>query len=288
MNKIIPATSLLLLCSCSTQNLKTTEITVPSSAASSTSKRMSAVKNKTATVTNLANVAPLRFHTVLQMGAGEPPAELIAVSADAKPVMEEGILPKFVRYLKRGVASWYGPRFHGKKTANGEIFDMYAMTAAHKTLPIPSYAQITNLENRKSVVVRINDRGPYIGNRLLDLSYAAAKKLDMQDGGLGKVEIKAVPSPLAAEYAHIPAKSKPAKEVYLQVASFGSQKKALKFKNKIAAHHLPKPKIRTAKYKTATVYKVQFGPLHSTEKADKLYEQLAEIGITDPQVVTEK
>lgn len=250
-------------------------------------KRMSSIKNKTASVSAFSSLVPLRMHTVLHMGAGEPPAELAAVSMEPKPA-EEGILPKAVRYLKRGIASWYGPRFHGKKTANGEIFDMYAMTAAHKTLPIPSYAQITNLDNRKSVVVRINDRGPYVGDRLLDLSYAAAKKLDIEEGGIGKVEIKAIPAPPSSRLAaRKDGAADDDDEVYLQVASFGSQKKALKFKNRMAAHHLPKPKIRTAKYKAATVYKVQFGPLRSTEKADKLYGQLAEIGITDSQLVTE-
>ena len=88
----------------------------------------------------------------------------------------------------QGTASWYGPGFHGKKTANGERFNMYAMTAAHRTLPLSSYAEITNLKNHRSIIVRINDRGPYHGNRALDLSYAAAKQLGIS--GLGSVEIK--------------------------------------------------------------------------------------------------
>jgi rare lipoprotein A len=87
----------------------------------------------------------------------------------------------------QGIASWYGPRFHGKKTANGERFNMYAMTAAHKTLPLSSYAEVTNLKNHRSVIVRINDRGPYHGKRALDLSYAAAKELGIS--GLGSVQI---------------------------------------------------------------------------------------------------
>jgi rare lipoprotein A len=87
----------------------------------------------------------------------------------------------------QSIASWYGPRFHGKKTANGEIFNMYAMTAAHKTLPLSSYAEVTNLKNHRSIVVRINDRGPYHGKRAIDLSYAAAKELDIS--GLGSVQI---------------------------------------------------------------------------------------------------
>jgi len=87
----------------------------------------------------------------------------------------------------KSIASWYGPRFHGKKTANGERFNMYAMTAAHKTLPLSSYAEVTNLKNHRSIVVRINDRGPYHGKRAIDLSYAAAKELGIS--GLGSVQI---------------------------------------------------------------------------------------------------
>ena len=87
----------------------------------------------------------------------------------------------------QGTASWYGPRFHGKRTANGERFNMYAMTAAHKTLPLSSYVEVTNLKNHRSVIVRINDRGPYHGKRAIDLSYAAAKELGIS--GLGSVKI---------------------------------------------------------------------------------------------------
>jgi rare lipoprotein A len=90
---------------------------------------------------------------------------------------------------KHNTASWYGPGFHGRKTANGERYNMYAMTAAHRTLPLSSYVEVTNLKNHRSVIVRINDRGPYIGNRVIDLSYAAAKELGIHKKGLGAVKI---------------------------------------------------------------------------------------------------
>ena len=92
-------------------------------------------------------------------------------------------------YLERGVASWYGPTFHGGNTSSGEPYDMYGMTAAHKTLPLPCYARVTNLRNGKSIVVRINDRGPFVANRLIDLSYTAAAKLDMIREGTTLVEV---------------------------------------------------------------------------------------------------
>ena len=95
-------------------------------------------------------------------------------------------------YKARGIASWYGRRYHGKQTASGEIYDMYAMTAAHTILPIPSYARVTNLQNNKSVVVRINDRGPFHSDRLIDLSYTAAYKLGVLGGGRALVEIESI------------------------------------------------------------------------------------------------
>ena len=98
--------------------------------------------------------------------------------------------PSAEGYVERGVASWYGPTFHGGSTSIGEPYDMYGMTAAHKTLPLPAYARVTNLRNGKSVVVRINDRGPFVANRLIDLSYTAAAKLDMLREGTTLVEVR--------------------------------------------------------------------------------------------------
>jgi rare lipoprotein A len=199
---------------------------------------------------------------------------------------QEKLLPRIARYIKQGVASWYGPGFHGKKTATGEIFDMYAMTAAHKTLPIPSYAQVTNLDNNRSIIVRINDRGPFVRNREMDLSYAAAKNLDMEQDGTGKIEIMAIsPSQALPHIQQIAASQE--QEVYLQVGSFGSIKKAMKLKDKIAGLHLPEPDIRPSTYKKSTLYKVQMGPIDSTVTANQLNDQLAKIGITDAQFVTE-
>ncbi|MDD5268564.1 MAG: septal ring lytic transglycosylase RlpA family protein [Methylococcales bacterium] len=202
---------------------------------------------------------------------------------------QDKLLPRiasYISYIKQGVASWYGPGFHGKKTATGEIFDMYAMTAAHKTLPIPSYAQVTNLENNRSIIVRINDRGPFVRNRDMDLSYAAAKHLDMEQDGTGSIEIKVISDSQALpQLQQIAAEQ--AQEVYLQVGSFGSVKKAMNLKNKIAANNLPEPDIRSSTYKKSTLYKVQMGPIDSTAKANELNQQLEEIGITDTQFVTE-
>jgi rare lipoprotein A len=136
-----------------------------------------------------------------------PPSNLDAV-ADATPRVEPlhryanrpyTVFGKSYRPLaslqpfrQRGMASWYGKRFHGQKTSSGEVYDMYKMTAAHPTLPIPSYARVTNLANGRSVVVRINDRGPFHAGRIIDLSYVAAWKLGYIAAGSAQVEVEAI------------------------------------------------------------------------------------------------
>lgn len=144
----------------------------------------------------------------LDDGPGDdPPANLDAipdavprveplVRGTARPysVMGRTYMPmtRLAPYRERGLATWYGRRYHGNRTASGEIYDMYAMTAAHPVLPIPSYARVTNLANGRSVVVRINDRGPFLGDRLIDLSYVAAYKLDILRNGSSPVEVEAI------------------------------------------------------------------------------------------------
>jgi rare lipoprotein A len=264
MNKLILTILILALFGCSTQQTKTSYATLPAPAA--------------------INHPPLAAsgHQVKHHSKSGMYSHDVA----NKITQQERLLPRIARYIKQGVASWYGPGFHGKKTATGEIFDMYAMTAAHKTLPIPSYAQVTNLENNRSIIVRINDRGPFVRNREMDLSYGAAKILDMEQDGTGKIEIKAIsPSQALPQLQQIAASQE--QDVYLQIGSFGSVKKAMKLKDKIAGFDLPKPDIRSSTYKKSTLYKVQLGPIDSTATANQLNEQLAKIGITDTQFVTE-
>lgn len=127
-------------------------------------------------------------------------------------------------FRQRGVASWYGRRFHGQKTASGEPYDMYAMTAAHPTLPIPSYVRVTHLGNGRSVVVRVNDRGPFHSSRIIDLSYAAAFKLGYIQGGSAQVEIEAL----------VPRKAEVGSAVYLQVGAFSSRENAESLRERLA------------------------------------------------------
>ncbi len=125
-----------------------------------------------------------------------PKVEPITRAGNKSPYQVFGktyfVLPTSKDYKEVGIASWYGTKFHGRKTSNGEIYNMYAMTAAHKSLPIPSYVRVTNLENKRSIIVRVNDRGPFHGPRLIDLSYVAALKLGFADKGTAKVLIEAI------------------------------------------------------------------------------------------------
>lgn len=158
--------------------------------------------------------APKRGGYYLDDGPGDnPPADIDAIpNAQPRPepllvranrpyvALGENYTPMnaFQPYRARGVASWYGRRFHGNKTSSGEVYDMYGMTAAHPTLPIPSYVRVTNLDNGRSVVVRVNDRGPFHKDRLIDLSYAAAYKLRLIGKGSGQVEVEAIDTRAAA------------------------------------------------------------------------------------------
>ena len=143
----------------------------------------------------------------IQDGAGElvdtrlianavPKMEPVTRAGNSNPYTVLGetyhLLPTARGYKRVGTASWYGSKFHGRKTANGEVYDMYAMTAAHRTLPIPAYARVTNLANQRVIVVRINDRGPFHASRIIDLSYAAALKLGFADHGTAEVEIEVI------------------------------------------------------------------------------------------------
>ena len=125
-----------------------------------------------------------------------PKVEPVTKAGNPNPYTVMGktyrLLPAGAEYKQRGIASWYGNKFHGRKTSNGETYNMYGMTAAHKTLRIPAYVKVTNLENGRSVIVRVNDRGPFHGNRIIDLSYAAAKKLGYSDKGTARVEVEAI------------------------------------------------------------------------------------------------
>ncbi len=190
-------------------------------------------------------------------------------------------------YRERGISSWYGTKFHGKKTANGETYDMFAMTAAHKTLPLPSFVRVTNLKNGRSVVVRVNDRGPFHDNRIIDLSYAAAIKLGIHKTGTGFVEVQTVePEEVVSTKPRQP-KSK--EKIFLQVGAFRQKTNALALKNKLSILQNIGYRIQQTKtIDNQRFYKLQLGPLSSVNEADQLMQRLAKFGISNSHFVTEK
>ncbi|MCL6269126.1 septal ring lytic transglycosylase RlpA family protein [Sansalvadorimonas sp. 2012CJ34-2] len=198
-------------------------------------------------------------------------------------------------YRKEGVASWYGVKFHGYKTANGEIYDMYGMTAAHKTLPLPSYVKVTNLANNRSVIVRVNDRGPFHGNRVIDLSWAAAKKLGYHNRGTARVRIegidtspegllafqatsagtKATPAPVrkttSAVDRTVSEASSEGEQLYLQVAALSSRDGATALKRKLLnVTSVPVRVISGAD----SLFRVRVGPFRSEQDLQRLQDAL--------------
>jgi rare lipoprotein A len=209
-------------------------------------------------------------------------------------------------HVERGLASWYGPGFHAERTSSGEPYDMYSMTAAHKTLPIPSYVRVTHLGNGRSIVVRVNDRGPFVGNRIIDLSYTAAYKLGMIGTGTAPVEIRVLQpgdassgrataaTPVAPPSAPTPAATpapSPAQAVdtpslgissrFLQTGSFGSRSNAEAMTRRLAQSGIRNAVIREARIGERVVYRVQVGPLDDAVEADDMVERLRLVGVPD-------
>jgi rare lipoprotein A len=192
-------------------------------------------------------------------------------------------------YNARGIASWYGSKFHGQRTSSGESYDMYAMTAAHKTLPLPSYVRVTNLKNNRSVVVKVNDRGPFHDNRLIDLSYTAAWKLGITAEGTGLVEVVSIDPSSKTEPAKAkqvtPRKSNMLPELFLQVGAFGNSENAHRLKQQLEVQLNTRVLIQDSEHPERPVYRVQVGPIASVKLADYLSQQLDKLGIADPHVV---
>ncbi len=189
------------------------------------------------------------------------------------------VLASSAGYLERGVASWYGPDFHGERTSTGEAYDMYSMTAAHRTLPLPAYVRVTNLRNGRAVVVRVNDRGPFKANRIIDLSYAAALKLDMVRDGTTLVEVEAVGAGAAG-----PPPERPA-ALYTQVGAFTVESNARKLRDELAARGIESIDVSTDASRSPAWYRVRVGPVVSVAAFDALVARLKSLGVLNPILV---
>jgi len=185
------------------------------------------------------------------------------------------VLPTADGHVERGVASWYGPDFHGGRTSSGEPYDMYAMTAAHKTLPLPAYVRVTNLANGRSIVVRVNDRGPFKKNRIIDLSYVAAARLDMIREGTAMVEVVSV-GPASSGATSPPAAI--ARQFYAQAGAFGEETNARRLADRLDAAGLEGVAVVAARTGGRQLYRVRVGPLDSVAAYDAVVERMRAAG----------
>ena len=210
-------------------------------------------------------------------------------------------------YKERGVASWYGKKFHGRLTSNREPYDMYAMTAAHKTLPLPTYVKVRNLRNNRSIIVRVNDRGPFVHNRIIDLSYAAALKLDMVRDGTSLVEVTAIsfedpagdrpvrvvepaqppaPGPAAVPEQETSPAARQDNAIFVQVGAFGDRANAERRRSALLSGGIGGAFIFADEAATPPMYRVRIGPIAGVDDYDALVLKLEALGITDPYLVT--
>lgn len=201
------------------------------------------------------------------------------------------VLPSARGYDERGIASFYGSKFHGYKTSNLEDYDMYKFTAASKVLPLPSYARVTNLQNGKSVVVRINDRGPFHEDRIIDLSYAAAVKIGVWPKGTGLVEVQGIdPSAPAQQEAPPPPVVTPATPppgIYLQVGAFSDPANAQKVAAQLRGANFAPVQVVDATIGGRLVHRVRVGPLADVDTADRVTSQIDQMGLPHPQVAVD-
>jgi len=221
--------------------------------------------------------APVRSIDPSTISNPVPRVEPITRAGNKNPYSVFGktyhLLPSSEGYRERGIASWYGTKFHGRNTANGERYDLYSMTAAHKTLPIPAYVIVRNLENGKEIIVRVNDRGPFHDDRIIDLSYAAAVKLGFSKKGTALVEVEAInpktwgkpPAPVMAA-GKTPAPSVKASSVvdpndyFVQVGAFKSLVSAQNLRSQIMSITSHPVKVNAAQM-SGDFYRVRIGPV---------------------------
>mgnify|MGYP001166186054 CR=1 FL=1 len=193
------------------------------------------------------------------------------------------VMPSAKGYKAKGIASWYGTKFHGRYTSNREIYNIYAMTAAHKTLPLPSYLEVRNLTNNKTIIVRVNDRGPFIDDRLIDLSYAAALKLDIVKNGTAQVEIRTVTEKNDDLNKNID------EEAYIQIGAFEKKENAYDYLALLKDNKFNSADVRK-EYNwlkpLSPTYKVQIGPIKNKKQHNELLSRLRKIGVYQTKIVT--
>jgi len=201
-------------------------------------------------------------------------------------------------YVERGIASWYGTKFHGRPTSSFEPYDMYKFTAAHKTLPLPSFVRVTNLENGRSLIVRVNDRGPFHDGRIIDLSYAAALRLGVHADGTAQVEVRTVsaagseqpPGRYAASSVGrptAPAAARGSASHWLQIGSYRQRNNAASVEERLREAGLNNYRSLHIEVGGRSMWRVQIGPLANVTDIDRAQETVRELGFGTPQLVIE-
>ena len=241
-------------------------------------------------IVDLASIPEVIPEPLNRTGAGNrSPYTVLGKSYEVMPT-EEG-------YNERGVASWYGEKFHGHKTSNGEVFDMFLASAAHKSLPIPSFLRVTNLDNNRSIVVRVNDRGPFHGDRVIDLSYAAAVKLGYADRGTARVQLESIVATGvsrdrgvrgANSAGNATLRVSSADSKYLQVGAFSDLSAAQEITSRVEEITSLPVFIRTVNTsKNRILHRVRVGPISDPGQIQRVSESVVAANLGSPYTVTE-
>ncbi|HET7931396.1 MAG TPA: septal ring lytic transglycosylase RlpA family protein, partial [Rhodanobacteraceae bacterium] len=201
------------------------------------------------------------------------------------------VLPTAAGYDERGIASYYGSKFHGYKTSDFETYDMYKFSAASKVLPLPSFARVTNLENGKSVIVRVNDRGPFVPNRIIDLSLAAAVRIGIWPKGTGLVEVRGIdpahPDAEPAPAAAVTMRAGGVPHLYVQVGAFADPDNAERLAARVRALKLGRVRVVAADVGGRTLQRVQIGPLRDADAVDRATARLDSAGLPHANVTVQ-
>jgi rare lipoprotein A len=226
---------------------------------------------------------PLRAIAATDVVEAQPRPEPVLAAGNTSPYIVNGVqyqvLDSSRGYREQGIASWYGRKFHGGSTANGEIFDAYAASAAHRSLPLPSYARVTNLSNYRSIIVKVNDRGPFHSDRLIDLSYGAAVALGFSEQGTARVEVIALSVDGAEDLRADPALATWKSDYrYLQVGSFGAAESAHSLQRKLRGLTDAEVTVSEIQLRGSAFYRVRIGPLADRAQLLVLREELLELG----------
>ena len=236
-------------------------------------------------VTEVGDSAPLRPIYAADVEDAVPRADPILAVGNKSPYTVLGvsydILDDARNYREKGIASWYGTKFNGHKTSNGEIFDLYKATAAHKTLPIPSYALVTNLNNGRSVVVRVNDRGPFHADRLIDLSYGAAVKLGYMEQGTAPVEVEILNIAGVDDRRN----SVGGSYRYLQLGAFGTEASAQRLCSELERLVSAPVVVSPVQSGDKLLYRVRIGPVSSGEELLEVQQILKDNGHNTAQAL---